>query len=68
MVRYEFRARPANLRMITIDGDSMEPMLSSGDRILIDTSQRVSASPRAPRRNASATDWARPPVMNRRSR
>ena len=27
--------------MITIDGDSMEPLLSSGDRILIDTSQRV---------------------------
>ena len=31
--------------MITIDGDSMEPLLSSGDRILIDTSQRVPVPP-----------------------
>ena len=31
--------------MITIDGDSMEPLLGSGDRILIDTSQRVPAPP-----------------------
>ena len=39
VIRHEFRARPADLRMITIDGDSMEPLLASGDRILIDTSQ-----------------------------
>ena len=31
--------------MITVDGDSMEPLLSSGDRILIDVSQRVPAPP-----------------------
>jgi phage repressor protein C with HTH and peptisase S24 domain len=31
--------------MITVDGDSMEPLLSSGDRILIDTSRRVSVPP-----------------------
>jgi phage repressor protein C with HTH and peptisase S24 domain len=31
--------------MITVDGDSMEPLLSSGDRILIDTSQRVPVPP-----------------------
>lgn len=31
--------------MITIDSDSMEPLLSSGDRFLIDTSQRVPVPP-----------------------
>jgi phage repressor protein C with HTH and peptisase S24 domain len=45
MVRHEFRAPPRELRMITVDGDSMEPLLSSGDRILIDTSQRVPVPP-----------------------
>lgn len=45
VIRHEFRARTADLRMITIDGDSMEPLLSSGDRVLIDTSQRVPAPP-----------------------
>jgi phage repressor protein C with HTH and peptisase S24 domain len=29
------------LHIVTIDGDSMEPLLSSGDRIVVDTSQRV---------------------------
>ena len=45
VIRHEFRARPADLRMITIDGDSMEPLLASGDRILIDTSQRIPVPP-----------------------
>ncbi len=45
LVRHELRARPEDLRIITIDGDSMEPLLSSGDRIVIDTSQRVPAPP-----------------------
>ncbi|CDK97927.1 putative repressor protein CI [Magnetospirillum gryphiswaldense MSR-1 v2] len=45
VVRYEFRAQPSDLRMITITGDSMEPLLSSGDRILIDTSQKVPVPP-----------------------
>lgn len=45
IVRHEFRAPPNELRMITVDGDSMEPLLSSGDRILIDTSQRVPVPP-----------------------
>jgi phage repressor protein C with HTH and peptisase S24 domain len=31
--------------MITIDGDSMEPLLASGDRILIDTNQRIPVPP-----------------------
>ena len=45
MVRHEFRARPDDLRMITVDGDSMEPLLASGDRILLDTSQRIPVPP-----------------------
>ena len=45
VVRHEFRARSSDLRMITIEGDSMEPLLASGDRILIDTSQRVPVPP-----------------------
>jgi phage repressor protein C with HTH and peptisase S24 domain len=45
LIRHEFRARTDDLRMITIDGDSMEPLLGSGDRIMIDTSQRVPAPP-----------------------
>ena len=42
MVRHELRARPDDLRIITIDGDSMEPLLSSGDG---SCSIPVSASP-----------------------
>ena len=45
VIRHEFRARPEDLRILTIDGDSVEPLLSSGDRILIDTSQRVPVPP-----------------------
>lgn len=45
VIRHEFRARTSDLRMITIDGDSMEPLLASGDRALIDTSQRVPVPP-----------------------
>ena len=36
---------PADLRMITIDDDSMEPLLSSGGRILIDVRQRIPVPP-----------------------
>jgi phage repressor protein C with HTH and peptisase S24 domain len=45
VIRHELRARSANLRIITIDGDSMEPLLASGDLVLVDTSQRVPAPP-----------------------
>jgi len=45
VVRHELRARAADLRMITISGDSMEPLLGSGDRILLDTSQRIPVPP-----------------------
>lgn len=37
--------RPGDRRVITIQGDSMEPLLASGDRILVDLSQRVPAPP-----------------------
>ena len=45
VIRHEFRTRAGDLRIITIDGDSMEPVLSSGDRIMIDTSQRIPVPP-----------------------
>lgn len=45
VVRHEIRARPDDLRVITVDGDSMEPLLASGDRILVDTSQRRPVPP-----------------------
>lgn len=45
LIRHEFRARPEDLQMITVDGDSMEPLLSSGDRILIDVSRQVPVPP-----------------------
>lgn len=44
-MRHELRAQPEQLRIITIDGNSMEPLLTSGDRILVDTSQRVPVPP-----------------------
>ena len=45
VIRHEFRTRAGDLRIITIDGDLMEPVLSSGDRIMIDTSQRIPVPP-----------------------
>lgn len=45
VIRHEFRTRPEYLHIITIDGDSMEPLLSTGDRILVDTSQCVPSPP-----------------------
>jgi phage repressor protein C with HTH and peptisase S24 domain len=45
VIRHEFRARPEDLHIVTIDGDSMEPLLSSGDRVMIDTSRRVPVPP-----------------------
>jgi phage repressor protein C with HTH and peptisase S24 domain len=45
VIRHEFRARAEDLHIVTIDGDSMEPLLSSGDRIVVDTSQRVPVPP-----------------------
>ncbi len=45
LIRHEFRAKPEDLRMIIVDGDSMEPLLSGGDRILIDVSRTVPVPP-----------------------
>ena len=45
LIRHEFRAKPGDLRMITVDGDSMEPLLSSGDRIMIDMSKNLPSPP-----------------------
>ena len=45
IIRHEFGARPDDLRMIKVDGVSMEPLLSSGDRILIDLSRTVPVPP-----------------------
>lgn len=44
-IRHEFRAEPGDLWMIEVDGDSIEPLLSSGDRMLIDVSRTVPAPP-----------------------
>ena len=45
LIRYESRARPGDLRVITIDGDPMEPLLHSSDRVLLDTSQCLPVPP-----------------------
>ena len=45
VIRHEFQARPEDLRMITVHGDSMEPLFSGGDRILIDVSRQVPVPP-----------------------
>ena len=45
LIRHEFRAKPGDLWMIPVDGDSMEPLLSSGDRILIDATRTVPVPP-----------------------
>ncbi len=45
LIRYEFRTKPEDMQMIAVDGDSMEPLLSSGDRILIDVSRQVPVLP-----------------------
>jgi phage repressor protein C with HTH and peptisase S24 domain len=44
-LRHELRARSNDLRIITIDGDSMEPVLESGDRVLVDISRRAPSPP-----------------------
>lgn len=39
-LRYETRALPGDLRIITIEGNSMEPLLFTGDKAIVDTSKR----------------------------
>ena len=45
LIRHEFRAESGGLWMIPVDGDSMEPLLSSGVRVLIDASRTVPVPP-----------------------
>ena len=41
MIRHEGRTAPENLRILGARGDSMEPLLGEGDRIVVDISCRV---------------------------
>ena len=45
LILHEFRIRPEDLQMITVDGNSMEPLFSSSDRILIEVSRQVPVPP-----------------------
>ena len=40
MLRQEGRANPGDLRIVSVLGDAMEPLLSEGDRLVIDTARR----------------------------
>ena len=40
MLRQETGANPGNLRIVRVCGDAMEPLLSEGDRLVIDTARR----------------------------
>ncbi len=44
-IRHRLRANPGDLWMIEVEGDSMEPLLSSGDHFMIDVSRTVPAPP-----------------------
>lgn len=44
MIRYEGGAAPDAVRVLRVRGVSMEPELSEGDRLLVDTSRKVAAS------------------------
>jgi hypothetical protein len=44
-LRQELRANPDAVRMIEVLGDSMEPTLKSGDRVMIDTYYRAPSPP-----------------------
>ena len=41
MVRYEGDASPESLRILRVRGNSMEPEMREGDRILVDTARRI---------------------------
>ncbi|MDA1309281.1 MAG: peptidase S24 [Proteobacteria bacterium] len=44
-VRHGLKARPEALRIIGVDGDTMEPLFRSGDHLLIDTDRRAPSPP-----------------------
>ena len=39
MLRQEARANPRDLKIVTVHGDAMEPLLCEGDRLVIDTAR-----------------------------
>ena len=44
MIRYEGDASPGAIRVLRVRGESMEPELSEGDRLIVDTARRVPAT------------------------
>ena len=44
MIRYEGGATAADIRVLRVRGESMEPDLSEGDRLIVDTARRVPAA------------------------
>lgn len=44
-LRHELRAQPSELRIITIEGDSMEPQLFAGDKVIVDLSRTEPSPP-----------------------
>ncbi len=44
MIRHEAVAEPGNLRILRVRGNSMEPELRDGDRIVVDVSRRLPAT------------------------
>ena len=40
MIRHDAAAGPGNLRVLRARGDSMEPLISDGDRLLVDVARR----------------------------
>ena len=44
MLRHEGSARPEDLRILRVRGDSMEPLLREGDRLLVDIARRTPAT------------------------
>ncbi len=44
MIRHEAGAEPENLRILRVRGNSMEPELRDGDRIVVDVSRRLPAT------------------------
>ena len=44
MLRHEGGARPEDLRILRVQGDSMEPQLRQGDRLLVDVARRTPAT------------------------
>ena len=44
MIRHESDADPGNIRVLRTRGDSMEPLISDGDRLLVDVTRRAPAT------------------------